>query len=153
VFLLHEDALKGKNELHPRLLGALQDVLRRTNCEPGAEPPCPLKLVANLPYAIATPLVANLLLTDLPFERMVVTVQWEIAERLAARPGTKDFGALSVLVQSIAEVEILRRLPPKVFWPRPQVASAFVLIKPNAKKRQHVGDVTRFRNFLRHLYV
>jgi 16S rRNA (adenine1518-N6/adenine1519-N6)-dimethyltransferase len=153
VFLLHEDALKGKNELHPRLLGALQDVLRRTNCEPGAESPCRLKLVANLPYAIATPLVANLLLTALPFERMVVAVQREIAERLAARPGTKDYGALSVLVQSIADVEILRRLPPAVFWPRPQVASAFVLIKPNATKRQHVGDVTRFRNFLRDLYV
>jgi 16S rRNA (adenine1518-N6/adenine1519-N6)-dimethyltransferase len=153
VFLLHEDALKGKNELNPRMLGALQDVLRRTNCEGGAEPPCRLKLVANLPYAIATPLIANLLLTGLAIERMVVTIQWELAERLAARPGTKDYGALSILVQSVADVEILRRLPPAVFWPRPQVASAFVLIKPNAAKRAHVGDVSRFRAFLRDLYV
>jgi 16S rRNA (adenine1518-N6/adenine1519-N6)-dimethyltransferase len=153
VFLLHEDALKGKNELHPRLLGALQEVSRRTNCEPGAEPPCRLKLVANLPYAIATPVIANLLLTGLPIECMVVTVQWEIAERLVAHPGIKDYGALSVLVQSVADVEILRRLPPAVFWPRPQVASAFVLIKPNAAKRLRVGDVVQFRSFLRDLYV
>src|SRR5437899_7628433 len=54
-----------------------------------------------------------------PFERMVVTTQWEIGMKLAARPGTEDFGALSVLVQSVADVEILRRLPPTVFWPRP----------------------------------
>jgi 16S rRNA (adenine1518-N6/adenine1519-N6)-dimethyltransferase len=153
VFLLHEDALKGKNELNPQLLSALREVLRRANCEPGAEPPCRLKLVANLPYAIATPLIANLLLTDLAIERMVVTIQWELAERLAARPGTKEYGALSILVQSVADVEILRRLPPTVFWPRPQVASAFVLIKQNAAKRAHVGDVSRFRIFLRDLYV
>jgi 16S rRNA (adenine1518-N6/adenine1519-N6)-dimethyltransferase len=153
VFLLHADVLKRKNELNPQVLSSLQEVMRRSNCEPGAEPPCRLKLVANLPYAVATPLIGNLLLTDLAIERMVVTVQWEIAERLAAQPGTKDYGALSVLVQSVANVAILRRLPPAVFWPRPQVASAFVLIKPDAAKRQQVGDVTRFRNFLRDLYV
>src|SRR5262249_28449967 len=62
-------------------------------------------------------------------------------------------GALSVLVRSLTDVEVLRRLPPAVFWPRPLVASAFVLIKPNAAKRRHVGDVVRFRNFLRGLYV
>jgi 16S rRNA (adenine1518-N6/adenine1519-N6)-dimethyltransferase len=153
VFLLHADVLKSKNELNPQVLSALQDVQRRSNSEPGAEPPCRLKLVANLPYAVATPLIGNLLLTDLPIERMVVTVQWEIAERLTASPGTKEYSALSVLMQSVADVEILRRLHPSVFWPRPQVASAFVLIKPNAAKRAHVGDVSRFRNFLRDLYV
>jgi 16S rRNA (adenine1518-N6/adenine1519-N6)-dimethyltransferase len=153
VYLLHADILKGKNELNPRVLSALQDVIRRCNCEPGAEPPCRLKLVANLPYVIAVPLIGNLLLSDLAIERMVVTVQWEIAERLVAVPGTKDYSALSVLVQSVADVEILRRLPPAVFWPRPQVASAFILIKPNAEKRAHVGDVPRLRAFLRDLYV
>ncbi|HMF15324.1 MAG TPA: 16S rRNA (adenine(1518)-N(6)/adenine(1519)-N(6))-dimethyltransferase RsmA [Gemmataceae bacterium] len=152
VFLLHGDVLKGKNEINPRVFGCLADVKRRTNCDSPAAP-CPLKLVANLPFAAATPVIANLLLSDECFERMVVTVQWEIAERLAAAPGSKDYGALSVLVQSVADVEILRRLPPSVFWPRPQVASAFVLVKPNAAKRAHVGDVARFRSFLRDLYV
>jgi 16S rRNA (adenine1518-N6/adenine1519-N6)-dimethyltransferase len=153
VFLLHADVLKGKNELNPRVLGALREVQRRSNCEPGAEPSCRIKLVANLPYAVAVPLIGNLLLTDLPIERMVVTVQWEIAERLTAKPATKEYSSLSILVQSTANVEILRRLPPAVFWPRPQVASAFVLIRPDETKRAHVGDVRRFREFLRDLYV
>lgn len=153
VLLVQTDVLKGKNVLHPRVLGALHDVIRRSNAAPGTEGPGRLKLVANLPFAVATPLIGNLLRTDLPIERMVVAVQWEIAERLAAQPGTKAYSALSVLVQSVADVEILRRLPPSVFWPRPQVASAFVRIKPDAAKRQRVGDVVRFRSFLRDLYV
>src|SRR5438105_12871096 len=84
---------------------------------------------------------------------MVVTVQWEIAERLLARPGTKDYGALAVVVQSLAHVELVRQLPPAAFWPRPQVSSAIVLVRPDAAMRQHVGDPQRFRNFLRDLYV
>jgi 16S rRNA (adenine1518-N6/adenine1519-N6)-dimethyltransferase len=82
-----------------------------------------------------------------------VTVQWEIGERLIARPGTKDYGALAVLVQSIADVELIRRLPPSVFWPRPKVDSAIVRIRPRADLRAEVGDVQRFRNFLRDLYT
>jgi 16S rRNA (adenine1518-N6/adenine1519-N6)-dimethyltransferase len=84
-------------------------------------------------------------------------VQWEIAERLKASVGTADYGALAVLVQSLADVELVRRLAPAVFWPRPQVESAIVLIRPSAVKRAAVvaavGDVRRFRAFLRDLYV
>jgi 16S rRNA (adenine1518-N6/adenine1519-N6)-dimethyltransferase len=146
VVLLHADILKNKNELNPKVLLALEELTRRSACRR-------LKLVANLPYAVATPVMANFLLSDLSFERMVVTVQWEIAERLTARPSTKAYGALAVLVQSLADVKLVRRLAPSVFWPRPQVASAIVSIRPNAEKRARVGDVIRFRNFLRDLYV
>lgn len=146
VTLVRADILRGKNELNAAVLAALDDLRRRTGLER-------LKLVANLPYAVATPVIANFLLSDLPFERMVVTVQWEIAERLTARPGTKDYGALAVLVQSLADVELVRRLAPSVFWPRPKVDSAIVLVRPNAVKRAQVGDVKRFRSFLRDLYV
>jgi 16S rRNA (adenine1518-N6/adenine1519-N6)-dimethyltransferase len=111
-----------------------------------------IKLVSNLPFAVATPVISNLLLSELPFERMVVTVQWEIADKLAAAPGSEAFGALSVLVQSIADVEILRRVPPTAFWPRPAVESGIVRIWPRAEKRQQVGDLLRFRCFLRDLY-
>src|SRR5262249_28081031 len=97
--------------------------------------------------------LTNFLISDLGFERLVATVQWEIAERLLARPGTKDYGALAVLVQNLADVELMRQLPPAVFWPRPQVASAIVCIRPRPAKRAHVGDVVRFRHFLRDLYV
>src|SRR5918994_84645 len=63
-------------------------------------------------------------------ERMVVMVQWEIAERLRAVPGTKDYNALSILVQSIADVEVVRKVLPTNFYPRPKVDSAIVMIGP-----------------------
>lgn len=146
VTLLHADILKTKNELNPGVLAALDEARQRHGCKN-------LKLVANLPFAVATPLIGNLLISDVAVERMVVTVQWEIAERLMAQPGTKEYSSLAVLVQSVADVELVRKLPPTVFWPRPQVASAIVCIRPNAAKREHVGDVARFRIFLRDLYT
>ena len=146
VRLMNVDILRNKNELNPGVLEAISELRQQSGCSR-------LKLVANLPYSVATPVIANFLLSDVDFERMVVTVQWEIAERLMARPGTKDYGALAVLVQSVADVDLVRRLSPAVFWPRPQVGSAIVVIRPNAGKRAHVGDVQRFRNFLRDLYV
>jgi 16S rRNA (adenine1518-N6/adenine1519-N6)-dimethyltransferase len=146
VLLLHSDILKNKNELNPDVLRAVANLGQRCGTQR-------VKLVSNLPYAVAVPVVSNLLLCDLAVERMVVTVQWEIAERLLASPGTKEYGALAVLVQSLADVELIRRLSPKVFWPRPLVDSAIVCIRPDAAKRQHVGDPVRFRAFLRDLYV
>jgi 16S rRNA (adenine1518-N6/adenine1519-N6)-dimethyltransferase len=143
---IHADILRNKNELNPRVL----ETIASTKAQTGSGG---FKLVANLPYAVATPVIANLLLTAEPPERMVVTVQSEIGERLTASPGTSAYGALSVLVQSVADVELVRRLPPSVFWPRPQVASAIMLIRPNAAKRTHVGDLGRFRAFLRDLYT
>jgi 16S rRNA (adenine1518-N6/adenine1519-N6)-dimethyltransferase len=111
------------------------------------------KLIANLPYSIATPLISNLLVSDIPIERMVVMVQWEIAERLTASVSTKDYNALSILVQSLAHVEIVRKVLPGNFFPRPKVDSAIVLIKPDPAKRAKVGDPIRFRDFLRDLYT
>jgi 16S rRNA (adenine1518-N6/adenine1519-N6)-dimethyltransferase len=146
VRLFQTDILRNKNELSPEVLAGLTTLAAQTGTKQ-------IKLVSNLPYAVATPVISNLLLTDLPLERMVVTVQWEIAERLTARPGTGDYGALSVLVQNLANVSLVRRLPPPVFWPRPKVDSAIVLIRPDADKRRQVGDVQRFRNFLRDLYT
>jgi len=146
VVLLHADVLKNKNELSLAVLQAVAELGAKAGTKR-------TKLVANLPYSVAVPVVANLLLSDVAVERMVVTVQWEIAERLLARPGTKDYGALAVLVQSLANVELVRQLPPAAFWPRPQVSSAIVLVRPDAEKRRHVGDPQRFRNFLRDLYT
>jgi 16S rRNA (adenine1518-N6/adenine1519-N6)-dimethyltransferase len=146
IALLHSDILKNKNELNPDVLRAVAELGQRCGTQR-------VKLVSNLPYAVAVPVITNLLLCDLAVERMVVTVQWEIAERLLASSGTKDYGALAVLVQSLAVVELVRRLSPKVFWPRPLVDSAIVCIRPSAAKRRHVGDPSRFRAFLRDLYV
>lgn len=150
VRLLQLDALRNKNELNPEMLTAIGDQQRKFGCRR-------IKLVANLPYAVATPVIANLLIGNLAIDRMVVTVQWEIAERLMAQPGTSDYGALAVLVQSLADVSLIRKLPPAVFWPRPLVESAIVQIVPNPEKRNHVvdfvGEVSKFRIFLRDLYT
>jgi 16S rRNA (adenine1518-N6/adenine1519-N6)-dimethyltransferase len=150
VRLQRADALRSKNELNPEVLAAIAEIRAAFHCER-------VKLVANLPYAVAAPVIGNLLLSDLPVERMVVTVQWEIAERLMAKPGTADYGALAVLVQSLADVELVRKLSPAVFWPRPLVESAIVRLNPLDAKRERVADmaggVTAFRTFLRDLYV
>jgi 16S rRNA (adenine1518-N6/adenine1519-N6)-dimethyltransferase len=146
VQFFHGDILKNKNHLNPHVLEKLRAGFERFGGKH-------LKLVSNLPYVVATPVISNLILADLPFERMVVTVQWEIAERLMANPGTKDYGALAILMQSLADIELLRKLPPSVFWPRPKVESAIIRIQPRADKRLEVSDPLRFRHFLRDLYA
>ena len=151
LVLLHADILKNKNEIRPEVFTQIEELRGRFRCSR-------VKVVANLPYVVAVPVISNFLLSELPVERQVVMVQWEIAERLMARPGTKDYGALTVLAQSLADVQpVRRRLPPAVFWPRPQVASAIVMVRPNEAKRARVvqmaGGVGAFRTFLRDLYV
>ena len=84
--------------------------------------------MANLPYNVATPLISNLLALDRPPSTMTITVQKEVADRIVARPGVKDYGALAIWIQSQCRAEIVRVLPPSVFWPRPKVSSAFVQI-------------------------
>jgi 16S rRNA (adenine1518-N6/adenine1519-N6)-dimethyltransferase len=143
---LKGDALASKNEVSPELLSgwdafaAEKGLTRR-------------KLVANLPYAIATPLIANLVITGRPIERMVVMVQWELAERMVAVPGTKDYGALAILLQSVSDTSIIRRIAPTNFWPQPAVDSAIVLIKPDPEKAKRVSDLKAWRAFLRDLYT
>jgi 16S rRNA (adenine1518-N6/adenine1519-N6)-dimethyltransferase len=145
VRILEADALKNKNQMNPDVLTNLAEM--KTTYRPER-----VKLVANLPYAVATPVISNLLIAGVDLERMIVTTQWEIAEKMIAKPSTKDYGALAVLVQSLADTEVLRKMPPSVFWPQPQVDSGIVKIVPNADKRKLVPDVQRFRNFLRDLY-
>jgi len=140
------DILAGKNVLNPEVLAGWDALTARTGCTRR-------KLIANLPYAVATPIITNLLIAGVPIERMVVMVQWEIAERLRAVPGTKDYNSLSVLVQSVADVETIRKVGPANFHPRPKVDSAIVRVTPNAAKRARVGDVKKFREFLRDLYT
>ncbi len=89
----------------------------------------PAVLVANLPYNVATPLVADLL-DDVPLiERMLVMVQAEVGQRLAAGPGSKAYGAVSVKVAYWAEASVVGRVAPSVFLPRPKVDSALVAIR------------------------
>jgi 16S rRNA (adenine1518-N6/adenine1519-N6)-dimethyltransferase len=94
--------------------------------DPGALEPAPTKLVSNLPYNIATPLVLESLERSSQIERWCVMVQREIAERFFAAPGTKAYGAVSVLIQLQARKLGFRSVPPTAFRPRPRVESALV---------------------------
>ncbi len=146
VTLLNCDALKSKHQLNPLILEAIS---RELAAEPGRR----LKLVANLPYHIGTPVIANLLASDLPLERMVVTIQYELAQRLAAAPRTSDYSALSVFMQSQCRIKIVHKLGPSVFWPRPDVDSAIVRIDPDPAKRARIHDRAAFQTFLRDLFT
>lgn len=86
----------------------------------------PFKVVANLPYYITTPIIMSLLESKLPIERLVIMVQKEVALRMVAKPGTKDYGALSVAVQYYTEPDIVLDVPPKSFLPAPAVTSSVI---------------------------
>ena len=147
VRVLQHDALQGKNELSPVVLDAVRSGL-------AAGPGRHFKLVANLPYGVATPVITNLLVhpEQCPM-LMVVTIQRELADRLIAPPASPAYGAVSVLVQALAEVSIVRALPPTVFWPRPKVDSAVLAIRPIAAKRAKVGDVAWFHQLVRRVFL
>ena len=145
VTLLQQDALKNKNHLHPAVLAAVHEKL---SAIPGSQ----LKLVANLPYNVATPVLSNLLTFDPVPVSLTATIQKELADRIAAHPGTKDYSALSVWMQALCAIEIVREMPPQAFWPRPKVHSAIIHILPNPAKRALLGDLTFFHEFVRSLF-
>lgn len=86
----------------------------------------PIKVVANLPYYITTPIIMGLFESHVPLESVTVMVQKEVADRMQAGPGTKDYGALSLAVQYYSEAEIVANVPPNCFMPRPNVGSAVI---------------------------
>lgn len=145
VTLLHQDALRNKNNLHDNVLFAVRQKLAE-------EPDRRFKLAANLPYNVATPILSNLLSTDITPTSMTATIQRELGERIVAPPRTKDYSALSIWMQALCDVEIVRIMPPEVFWPRPKVESAIIHIVPRPEKRAKIPDVRYFHEFVRSLF-
>lgn len=143
VVVLRCDALRSKHEPHPLVLETLRAARRAFGCTGQ-------KLVANLPYNIATPLVLELLYGPDWWDRMVVTIQVELAEKMAASVGHPDYGAVSVLAQAVASVRIDRRVPRSAFWPQPEVVSAIVVIEPRAELR--AGLPAGFRGWVHRLW-
>ena len=102
------------------------------------------KVCANLPYYITTPIIFALLEKRLPMERLVAMVQKEVAERMAAQPGGKEYGALSVAIQYYTEPEIAFIVPPTSFIPAPAVDSAVIVCKRRSKPPVEVCDEALF---------
>ncbi len=138
--LIEGDALAGKHALSPDLLEAIAQ-WRRTQA--GA-----VKLVANLPYNIASPLVIELLRAGV--DLLAFTVQKEVAQRLAATADTEAYGPLTVMVQRMARVEILRTLPAQAFWPAPKIQSSLVRLR----REDRLGDQAEaFSRFVQALFA
>lgn len=132
--LIEGDALDGKHALAPELLNRLQSDR-------------PWKLVANLPYNVASPLIVELLRTDV--QLLAFTVQREVAERLRATPGSDAWGPLTVMVQSLGSAELLRILPPTAFWPAPSIDSALVVVR----REDHLTLPDGFSEFIHRLFA
>ena len=145
IRFLFADILENKNRLNRHVLEVVREEL-------GKSPERRFKLCANLPDQIATPLMSNLLLTDVPPYSMTVTIQKEVGDRIVAKPGKKDYGALAVWMQAQCDCHIIRIMPPSVFWPRPKVDSAIVQLKYNQKKRNRIPNLHFFHDFVRALF-
>ena len=104
----------------------------------------PFKVVANLPYYITTPIIMRFLEEELPYSSITVMIQKEVAERMAAKPGNKDYGALSVAVQFYTLPKIIGKVPSSVFMPPPKVDSIVINLKKRSSPAVDVADTARF---------
>ncbi|MCR4778604.1 MAG: 16S rRNA (adenine(1518)-N(6)/adenine(1519)-N(6))-dimethyltransferase RsmA [Lachnospiraceae bacterium] len=102
----------------------------------------PIKVVANLPYYITTPIIMKLLEENIPVESITVMIQKEVAERMQAEPGGKEYGALSLAVQFYADTYIAANVPPNCFMPRPNVGSAVIRLTKHEKCPVKVQDTS-----------
>ncbi len=109
----------------------------------------PLKIIANLPYYITTPIIMNILEKGAPVSEIVVMIQKEVAMRMQAKPGTKDYGSLSVVTGYYAEAYLAANVPRNCFMPRPNVDSAVIRLTPYEKKPVEVGDSEGFFKFVK----
>lgn len=133
--LIEGDCLAGKRGLNPAIGDAIAG--RR------------FALVANLPYGAATPLMLALL-CDASCTGQFVTIQREVADRLLAGPGSKAYGSISVVAQTLGAVERVATLPPECFWPRPDVTSAMVALRP--RDGHGIEDPTAFAAFAQKVF-
>jgi 16S rRNA (adenine1518-N6/adenine1519-N6)-dimethyltransferase len=134
------DVLENKNAIHQEILDAIksaQDMFAGR-----------FLLVANLPYNVGSCVMANLITGPVVADGMYVTIQKEVADRMAAAPGSDDYGTLSILMAATGNVHFLRKLPPNVFWPRPQVESAMVSFERDRHKAEQIHDMRTFREII-----
>jgi 16S rRNA (adenine1518-N6/adenine1519-N6)-dimethyltransferase len=136
--LIRGDALAGKHAVNEELLQLILGAKSRGQA---------VRLVANLPYNIASPLIVELLIAGV--DLLAFTVQKEVADRLRAAPGSKDYGTLTIMTQLLSQVEILRTLPPQAFWPMPKIESALVRLV----REDQLGDLASdFNSFIQKVF-
>jgi 16S rRNA (adenine1518-N6/adenine1519-N6)-dimethyltransferase len=152
VKVIAADALKNKFEINPVVLDTLNHAVARASspCRHGQDGRATgrLLLIANLPYAAGTPLMLNFVSrASCPrnpapaVDAMFVTVQKEVADRMMADSGTKDYGILSILLSATGDLKHIRTLKPSVFWPQPEVNSAMIGYVRNAEKIKKIKSI------------
>jgi 16S rRNA (adenine1518-N6/adenine1519-N6)-dimethyltransferase len=146
VTIVSTDILKGKNQLEP----AVMDLIRAKMADLGRDH---YHLVANLPYDVASSVIGNAILHELPIRSLTFTVQYEVGLRILAEPGTRDYGPLAVLTRTVGQATLIRVLPPAAFWPRPKVDSAFVRIDVDPDHHAKIPDLGAFHHFVRQLFI
>jgi 16S rRNA (adenine1518-N6/adenine1519-N6)-dimethyltransferase len=134
VRIIHQDVLKA--DIHQVIAAEFTNV-------------ADIMVVANLPYYVTTPIIMKLLTDHLPIRGMVVMLQKEVADRLAAKPGTKDYGSLSIAVQYYTEAEVVMTVPRTVFIPQPNVDSAVIRLIKRKQPPVAVNDETFFFQVVR----
>ncbi len=147
VTLLHCDALKNKNHFAPEVLATIEEKL---NEQPGRV----LKLIANLPYVIATPVVSNLVKTNLPWKSIIVTIQWELAQKMGARPGSADYGTVGLAAIAVPG-ENLKTFTAASFLAAAQSGSrqsCNCCPDQQRRKQTHQRDRDFFHDFVRRLF-
>jgi 16S rRNA (adenine1518-N6/adenine1519-N6)-dimethyltransferase len=140
--LVEGDALAGKHAISPAILAALATA---------GPADAPRKLIANLPYQIATPLLMELLYLRPAFASLTCTIQKEVGQRLQAIPRNEHYGPLAVIAQTLATVRPLAALPPRAFWPAPQVESVMVQLIP--LPTPPVSDAPAFVDLVRRAFL
>ena len=144
VTLINADILKTKHELNPDIPSKMLKWIKEHDQSH-------IKVVSNLPYNISTPVIINLLESNLPIKLMALMLQKEITERMTAMPGTREYGILSIITQLYSEVEVFKTLSPHVFWPRPEVYSSLVKISVN--KERYADRITDYPFFKKSIHA
>ena len=142
VTLINRDILKSKHHIQPEIVEAISDHVSTANFSTGDSY---VKVIANLPYYISIPIIIDLLQEILPIRTMILMLQRDTTDRIMAHPGTKDYGVLSIMTRLFAEVKVLKKLSPQVFWPVPLVDSAIVKMKVN--RHTYVDTIRDYRGF------
>jgi len=140
IILMNTDILSSKSTIDKKVL----DTIAASQ----AELKGPFLLIANLPYQVSAPLIINLLFSDIPWTAMFVTVQLEVATRMTAVPGAKEFGSLSILLQATGRIRQFRKIKPTAFWPLPNVYSAMISWQRDEKLHARIRDIQALKTIV-----
>ena len=150
VTTFNKDILKSKHHINPKIV---EDISNYIHAAPSSEN-LSVKVVSNLPYYISTPVIIDLLQEVLPIKTMVLMLQRDTTDRMKAQPGTRNYGVLSIMAKLFADVKVLKKLPPDVFWPAPLVDSAIVKMTVNRHRyADRIRDYQNFQNVIHAIYV